>query len=277
MRWLIFSVFIFFISSPAYAETAYDRVIKTNTLRCGYILWPMSIEKDPNTGAFTGMNYDFVNGVGEKLGLKIDWAVEVVSGTQVESLKSGKIDAICASEGPLVLGTAKFLAYTSPIMYSPFFVYVREGDGRFDGKREKLNRADVTFSAIDGDNTQFAASSQFPQARILSLPNISDASQLLKNVADGKADAVIMDPGTVEDFLKNNPGTLKRAKNIDAINYIPNTLSVLNTEMQLLNLLNVGVDGMHAYGDADKIFRKYEARYEGTPVIFFRPQVPFRQ
>lgn len=278
MRTLLIGVlFSVLLISPVHAETAYERVLKTNTLRCGYILWPMSIEKDPNSAAFTGMNYDFVNKLGERLGLKIEWATELASGTQIESLKTGKIDAVCASEGPLVLSTGRYLAYTTPIMYSPFFIYVRAGDGRFDNSRDRLNQSDVTFSVIDGDNTQFAATSQFPNAKQQALPNTASAAELLKNVVDGKADAVVMDPGTVQDFMVNNAGTLKRAPGIGTINYIPNTLSVLNTETQLLNFLNVGIQGMHAYGDAEPIFKKYEARYAGSPVVFFRPALPFKQ
>ena len=222
------------------------------------------------------MNYDFINKLGEKLGLKIEWTQEVLSGQQVETLNSGKIDAICASEGPLNLGTARYLAYTDAIMWAPFFVYVRKDDNRFDGQEDKLNQPDIKFSMIDGDNTDYMTRSKFPEAGRDSLSSSSDPSQLMLDVVTKKADASILDAATVAEFMKNNPDTLQRVKDIDAVGYIPNTLSVLNSETRLLNLLNTGIMGVHAYGDADKIFKKYEEKYKDSPVIFFRPLVPFQ-
>lgn len=264
------------VSVPAHAETAYERVVKTNTLRCGYILWPTSIDKDPNTGAFSGMNYEFVEAMGKKLDLKIDWAMEVISGQQVEALRTGKIDAVCASEGPLVLSTAKQLAYTDAIMWSPFFAHVRSDDRRFDKAEDILNSPDVTFSAIEGDNTQAMAHSKFPNAKILALPSSGDASQMMLNVTTGKADVVILDAPTLAEFAKNNPRKLRRVSGVAPVGYIPNTLSVLNSETQLLNLLNIGVLGVHSYGDAETIFKKYEARYPGAK-LYYRPALPFVQ
>jgi hypothetical protein len=99
---------------------------------------------------------------------------------------------------------------------------------------------------------------------------------LMLNVATGKSTAVILDPATVAEFMVSNPSTLRKVEGIDPVGYIPNTLSVLNTETQLLNLLNVGVMGMHAYGDADTIFKQYEAKYKGGTIVFFRPTMPFK-
>ena len=45
-------------------ETAYERMTRTNTLRCGYNLWEPWVMKDPTTGVMSGAFVDFIEMIG---------------------------------------------------------------------------------------------------------------------------------------------------------------------------------------------------------------------
>ncbi|MDR3425756.1 MAG: transporter substrate-binding domain-containing protein [Alphaproteobacteria bacterium] len=105
-------------SQTAHKETAYERVIRTRTLRCGYALWPVVEDIDPTTKVLKGTAPDFANALAAKLDIKIKWVQEVIWGEQVEALNSGKIDAICAPDGPFVYPTAALVDYAEPMAYT---------------------------------------------------------------------------------------------------------------------------------------------------------------
>jgi ABC-type amino acid transport substrate-binding protein len=58
-------------------ETAYDRVMRTGVLRCAYGLWDPCVMRDPNTGKFSGIIYDFMQDLGKSINVKCDYVTEV--------------------------------------------------------------------------------------------------------------------------------------------------------------------------------------------------------
>jgi len=46
-------------------ESAYARVMRTGTLRCGYVLYPKTIERDLNTGKMSGPMYAIMEEMGK--------------------------------------------------------------------------------------------------------------------------------------------------------------------------------------------------------------------
>jgi ABC-type amino acid transport substrate-binding protein len=57
-------------------ETAFDRITKTNTLRCGYAIATPWFWIDMKTNQPTGVGYDMTNAIAAKIGLKVDWVEE---------------------------------------------------------------------------------------------------------------------------------------------------------------------------------------------------------
>ena len=57
------------VSLPKEKESVYERVIRTGKIRCGYAVWQPVLMKDPNTGAFSGVYYDYMNLLAARLGL----------------------------------------------------------------------------------------------------------------------------------------------------------------------------------------------------------------
>ncbi|MDX2027263.1 MAG: transporter substrate-binding domain-containing protein [Alphaproteobacteria bacterium] len=238
-------------------ETAFERVMRTNTLRCGYGIWAPGLIKDAKTGELSGIFHDYLEAVAKHAGLKIEWAEEVPWGDYPAALNSGRIDAMCFGAWPKAT-TARETLFTKPVYYLPINAYVRAGDSRFDRAVEKINSPDVQISAMDGEMSSQLAVAYFPQAKILSIPQLSDASMLLTNVANNKADVTFTDAWTGALFMKNNSGKLKVVPLDRPLRLFGHTIPVARGEQNLVSFLNTATDELFTTGELDAIIKKYE-------------------
>jgi len=76
----LFLLFIFF-SSPSLAD--YNRVVETNTLRCGYGEWVPGVYKDLETGQMKGIFVDLINTLGQINGIN-----ELVNSSRYKNIMS---------------------------------------------------------------------------------------------------------------------------------------------------------------------------------------------
>lgn len=259
----------------AYAESVYDRVMRTGEIRCGYLLWPPFFDRDLNTGKFSGMNYDYVESIGRSLGVKIEWALAVSPGDQVEALRSGKIDAMCAGDGPLIPSTLKYLSYSEPLAYIPFFLYARSDDKRFDlNWKEVINQSWVRISTIDGDASGQTARIFFPKAKHITIPQIAYPNQMMMDVETKKADILINDPLTMSVYFEQNPDYLKRIDTKGPVAVIPNTLSVLKSEDTILfiSMLDQAIENLKNSGLEKKILEPYAILKNGEESFYMSPK-----
>jgi len=255
--------------SAAKTESAYDRVIRTNTLRCGYTAWPPYFSMDPNTKELTGLSKEMSDAAARLAGLKVEY-VEIVLGQAVQDLNNGKIDAMCG-DGPWVISTIQHIDYSKAYQYSGVYAYGRADETRFT-MLDDLNRDDVQFTGIDGDLSSDLVAGNFPKAKISTMASMTDPSQLLLNVTTGKADVAIIDPLSADIFMKNNPDKLKLLVNEPVAVYGAG-FSVKKGEEALLGTLNEAVSAVINTGAAARILKKYDPKGE-----FFLPvATPYKQ
>ena len=241
-------------ATDAPKESAYARVMRTKTLKCGVMLWPPYFDADPNTGKIKGMIADIDNELAKMLDLKIDF-VEITLGQQVEELNNGRVDAIC-NDGAYVFSAIKFVDYSKPLFLTPASLYVRADDNRFKTPAD-LDDAKYSIAGIDGDGTLLLAERSIPKTRRISLPGSTDLASLFLNVTGGKADATIGDPLAVMNFNTNNKKGLKLLSK-DAVAVYPTGFSVKKGEQELLNMLNAGVDALWNANVVQPILKKYD-------------------
>ncbi len=251
-------------------ETAYERVLREKTMRCGYIVWPPTIIKDPTTKEVSGFAHDLALAVADTLGLKVEW-IEIQTGQQLEALKSKRIDFTC-NDGPSDMRLGLYTAYSKPILFSRADLYVRTNDMRFDGNPGLLNDPATRFVVMDGDFSAEVARTEYPRAQAIALSQNADPSQMMLDVVSGKADVLFIDPSSMDLFLRNNPGTL-RLLDIGGQPYVyPLTFGVLPEETDFLRLLNMGIDLVLYSGASDKIMDRYDPEHK----LFLRPSLPYR-
>jgi ABC-type amino acid transport substrate-binding protein len=239
-------------------ETAFDRIIRTNTLRCGYGIWRPGMNKDPVTGKLSGIFFDYVEAIGQHTGLKIEWTEEVGWGDFPAALNAGRIDAMCFGAWPKAT-TAKEVLFTEPTYFLPINAYTRIGDTRFDQAIDKVNSEEIIISTMDAELSSQLAASRFPKARTLSVPQLSDASTLLLNVTSRKADITFTDAWTAAEYMSKNPGQLQLVKMEKPLRLFGHTIPVAKGETSLIALLNAATEEIMTSGEFDKIMKKYSA------------------
>lgn len=271
MKKLILSLFILFLTSaPALADSAYERIQQSGKIRCGYINYYPSFIKDPNTDEFSGIFYEITEEMGNKLNLEIEWAVETTFGTMIEDVRAGRFDVVCANIWPSA-ERARLAAFTNAVFYSAVEAYVRPDDKRFDGNVRAINSPDVTIATLDGEMSSTIAKNDFPKSKTVSLPNITDISQLLLNVSTGKADVTFVETSVANDFLSKNPSALKKVENVKPVRVFSNGFLVKGDEVSLVHMLNTAQQELLHNGFIDRILDKYQK----SPDDFYRVGKPY--
>ncbi|MDX9689561.1 MAG: transporter substrate-binding domain-containing protein [Proteobacteria bacterium] len=249
-----------YVSTTAHEQdvqkiSAYDRIMKTRTVRCAYQTWPPFIIKDPNTGKISGVVADIFETMGKDLGLKIDWAEEVGSANMFEGFPTGRYDMFCS---PLTMTPQRAMVsdFTRPIGFVPFYLYVKEGDHRFDHNYGQVNDEKVSIMFMDGDFTGIVANELFPKARKVSLPNFNNGGDLLVGVSSLKADATVNDPSIADVFMKNNPGKIRRVDGA-ALKTPPINFALPVGEDKLRRLVDHVITNYLEVGIIDNILKNY--------------------
>lgn len=267
-------LFIALMSWDARADDqpAFDRVMKTQTLRCGYWNWAPLFSVDLKTGEKSGIFYEVTNYIGQSLGLKIEWTQEVGFSSFEQDLLTGKVDAVCAGVWPKAI-RAKALEFSNPLFYIPLNIYVRADDHRFDGHVEKLNSLSVRFSGMEGIIQSDVPNEDFPNSKVITLSDTQSPSELFLMVETKKTDAFINDIFSAESYLKNNPGKLRALEIGRPIRYFGNTIGVAKGEQKLVNMINTALEEAQSAGVIEKIIRKYET-VPGSLLRVAPPYIP---
>lgn len=243
--------------SSAGKETAFDRVIRTNTLRCGYLVMPPQFVRDPNTGGFSGISYDIAQQAATRLGLNVEWVEEVNFMTVAEALKAGRIDALCFTSYRW-LPAEKAMDYSTPLFYSTTKAYVRADDNRFDADLSAVNDPQTTVATLEGEASVTIRDEMFPKSKAFSLPANTDYSLVMETLRTGKADIVFSNPIMVMPYLVANASVVKVADQGHPVRIYSHAFSFAKNEQSLLNMFNAAFDEMIADGTMNKILDKYE-------------------
>ncbi len=253
------------------SQSAYDRIIKSGTIRCGFVSHPPSSTKDPNTGKMTGVFVELMDMVAAKLGVKVEWTEEVGFGSMIEGLEAGRYDIVPSAIWPNV-SRAMHADFSEPLFYSGVCAYVKTADRRFDGNLAAVNSPSVKIATVDGEMGDLIANTDYPKAQKVQLPQMTDLAAMLLNVKDGKADITFQERYYGVQFLKQNPGTLRDITPDRPVRIFPNTIMIPKGEYELKRLLNTAIEELLNAGVVDRLLDKYEP----GPGAFYRVAEPYR-
>lgn len=266
---ILLTAFILFIVMPAHAGSdIFEKVRDNQRINCGFALWNPGNILDPNTGEQSGMVYDIVEEIGQKLNYEIVWKEETGFGTIIEGLNQRRYDMACA--GVFInTGRAQAATFSDPLFYAPVIAVVRADETEIDSF-EDLNQPSSKIAIIDGEAGSFLAQKRFPNATKSALPRMSELSAILMHVAHKKADAAIIDTGTFYKFDQANPGLLKQL-GTQPVSANPVALALPLGEFELRDLINVALGELQFEGTIDRIISEYEL----FPGMFYPVTKPY--
>ena len=233
-----------------------DHIKETQTLRCGYATWAPLFTVDANTKQMSGLFYDVVEEAAKRLNIKVKWTEEVGWGTAAESVKNGRIDAVCS--GFWINSTrAQFVDFSTPIIYSVAYVWVRS-DANYPAKSmEELNTPSFSFGYLDGSADVKITQARFPKAKGYSMPELTPLPDVLAGLAAKKYDALGYDDATMSDYLKTHPGVFKKLFPDQSLAIYPTVLMLPAGEVQLKAMIDNTLREMLYDGTMANIVNKY--------------------
>ncbi|MCB9987957.1 MAG: amino acid ABC transporter substrate-binding protein [Rhodospirillales bacterium] len=259
MKYLIVTLLALFIALPAHAadkDNAYDRVIKSGKIRCGYYVFPPATQVDPNTGELSGMFVEMWEILGKNMNLDVEWTEELSFGNMYEGLMTGRYDAICTPDWPNA-ASARVALYTVPVFFSGINVYVRGDDTRFDNGFMALNDESYTVSVQDGSVEDQIRQLRFPNAKTTGISRDAPATQMELNVMNKKADATFLDHNRFMQFNEAHPGALKKI-NDDPIRIYPFKVAVARGEYDLKFWIDESIEELIHNGEMTRLIDKWE-------------------
>lgn len=247
-------------------ESAFDRVVRTGTLRCGYNFWEPGLVYDEQNKKLWGYYKDVLDAFEKESGITVEWAHIVDWGNVQAELQTGRIDAMCAMWNTSL--ESRVFRFTRPFGYQTVEAIVRADDTRFDTDLGEANTPDIKIAVIDNATQDFIARSDFPEAQRNSLTLLSSNAELLMHVESGKSDMTFTNPGIFQGYARTNPGKLKRAAPGVNLRVYGNSLTLGLDEEKLANLLNVSFGHLINTGVIDRLVDTYNETYPGT---FIKP------
>ena len=265
-------------AAPAAAdkESVYERIIRTGEIRCGYYLFKPATWIEPNSGELKGFSVDIWELLGENMGLTVKWVEEVDFSTMYEGLNTGRYDAICSPSWPNSRN-ARVAAFSAPLFFASINAYVRANDTRFDPNEKTswqtaLNRPEIKLAVQDGSVEAHIANTRFPKAAQISVPQSAPATQIEINVQTGKADATFLDANRAQQYLKHNPGSLRRLGD-HPIQVFPFKIPVLASVLRFKNHLDIAIEELLNNGEIERILDQYDPDH----ILFARTAKPYEE
>ncbi len=255
-------VSIHFQKTPQFLkkETAYERVMRTGTIRCGYTPYSVGLIKDPNTGKLSGIYYDIISRLAENLMLKVDWVEEIGWAEQIEGLHTKRYDMIC-SPVSVTAPRARQADFSLPLYDSPVHIWAKEGNTNLTSDLKALDNSSIKIATLDGEQTSVFAHQFFPHAQQVSLPQSSHFSDLILQVTTGKADIVFAEPTPIDEFMRHNRTRLKPITPTDKpLLVVPNIILLPSDDFAFKELIDNGLREMFNARLIDQIIDRYEMR-----------------
>lgn len=258
---LLFGIFVFLIAAIPYAqaeeksETIFERVMRTGTIRCGYFTWAPFLMIDPNTKQATGIYHDVIEEVGKKLDLKIVWQEDTGQANPFEGMKTGRFDMFCGPITPTP-ARAKQVAFSQPFFFIPYLAYARIDDHRYDQNVSLINDPKTKIAVIDGEFAYEIVNRDFPRASLLTLPPLSDGSQVMLSVTTKKADIFLNDSAAAAVFMDKNPNAI-RIVSTQPLRTLPAVIVIPQNDMAFKTMIDTVLDQLVADHFIDQIIKKY--------------------
>lgn len=257
---------------PASCDPMYDRVTRTGRLRAAYAVYVPFLMKDPNTKKFSGIGYDVLALAAKRLNLTLEMTEEVSWGTMIEGLKTNRYDIIAC---PVWANAkrAKVADFSRPLCFSTLSAYTKYGDKRLDSSLKDLNSGKYKVACLDGEMAEMIVRTDYPNAKKLSLPQMSDFSEVLLSVSTGKADVAFVEPVIAHNFLKHNPKSIQNITPAAPLRVFPNGFMFNAGEDRFKSMLNFTLDEIANNGELEKILKKYEP----FPKAYLRVAAPYQK
>ncbi len=216
----------------------------------------MWVEKKDGRYEFKGMVSDYVDIVGERLGIDMEIVLGIPFDDALEQGRSGRIDLFpCLSQTP---ERSQFLLFTEPYLSFPLVIIMREGApivGRvqdLNGKRLAVVRHLVVYSKMENDYSDLGIDYVFTKT----------VDENLEAVSLGRADACIINLAVATYYIQKKGLTNLRVAAPVNWEDVQFSMGVLKKHPVLQGILTKALASI-SQGEKDRISQRWiRVKYE---------------
>lgn len=251
----------------------HDQILTSGKIRVGYVNVAVGFNVDPKTKDISGIFPDVLREMAKNMGLKVEFVEEVGWGTMIAGMQTGRYDMIASPVWPNS-NRAKQTTFSKPVYFSAIGVWVRENENRFSPESgwASLNDPKVKIAAIDGSTGETIAQTQFPNAELVTYPELTGEGQLFLDVTSGKVDVFFEEPAKGSLYVKNNPGQIKNIAAEQPVKVFANVFMMPGGAYRLKEMVDTALEEVQNSGFVDRVLSKHEP----APGAYYRAALPYR-
>lgn len=231
-------------SAPQARQNALAGIAETKTIRVGYIVFPPTVTKNPNTGELAGHFVQTVKEIARQAGWESQFIETDWSGFTA-GLNSGRFD-LCIAPTFITIPRALSVAFTRPLFFAGNSAIVRKDEKRFTDIAS-LDREGVTITVTQGEAGQEYAKANFKRAKLRVLPG-PDQSLTFQDVVSGRSDAALGDAYVTANFAAAHPTDVRDQFASKPYNLTPVSWAVRAGEFELLSFINGALEALDSQG-----------------------------
>ncbi|MEN9582811.1 MAG: hypothetical protein RL641_765 [Candidatus Parcubacteria bacterium] len=236
--------------------TGLERVEKTKVLRVAFSNYPPALMYNHEDDAFFGIFYEVVVAIAKKYGWEIKWSEETGYGVIIDGLEHNRFDIFGSTVWPTPERKQK-ASFSVSLYTSKAYIWSLPG---FDYENRK-DSPDLRVVIKENDISHSIAVADFPNARLVYVPQLSDPQDLLQFVTEDKGDITFVEPYLAEQFMKKTGAKLVQANNIPIRTY-DNTFVFKKDDQSLKVLFDKEIVEMMQKGIIQELINKYTGNTE---------------
>ncbi len=234
--------------------SALERVETTKTLRVAFTNYPPALMYDHEYDKFSGIFYEIIVGIAKKHGWQIKWSEETGYGVVIDGLDNNRFDLFGSTIWPTPQRREK--ASFSQSLYESKVYPCMLPNFNYE---EMKNSPELRIVVKENDISHSIALADFPNARLVFVPQLSDPQELLQFVVDSKGDITFTESYLTHVFIKAKSVTLLQATQAP-IRVYENTFIFKKDDFSLKNLFDQEIAEMIKNKEVGELIRKYTGR-----------------
>jgi tRNA-dependent cyclodipeptide synthase len=228
-----------------------DRVEQSKTLRVAFTNYPPALMYDHQNDTFSGIFYEIITTIAKKHGWQIKWSEETGYGVIIDGLENNRFDLFGSTVWPTPERQEK-ASFSKSLYESKAYPWTVSD---FDYEKMKDN-SDLRIAVKENDISHSIALADFPNARLVFVPQLSDPQELLQFVVDGKADVTFVETYLANVFMNAKGVHLMQATK-DPIRTYDNTFISKKEDVSLRDLFSDEIEEMVKNGIVKDLIQKY--------------------
>jgi ABC-type amino acid transport substrate-binding protein len=230
---------------------ALERVESTKILRVAFTNYPPTLIYNHKDDNFSGIFYEIIVSIAKKHGWQIKWSEETGYGVIIDGLDNDRFDLFGSTVWPTPERKEK-ASFSKSLYESKTYPWILPS---YDYETMK-DSPDLRIAVKENDISHSIAMADFPNARLVFIPQLSDPQELLQFIIESKADITFVEPYLAEVFMKIKAVKLIQATKLP-IRIFENTFIFKKDDKSLRDLFDQEIEQIIKSKKIIKLIKKY--------------------